>query len=363
MSRIDEITVRAFTLPFREPYRNAYSDGTISHYVQVVARSEDMVGVGEVSPMPGYSAETSASVLAAVRDHLAPCLIGMEVAERSQHHALADAVIPGNEFAKAALDLALWDLQSRALGVAPSVLAGGSGSSMTKIGVVVPLASPEAMAAKARSWAGRGAGYFQLKTASSLDDTRARVRAVREAVGEQARIAVDGNGSFNRLEALRTADALAKLGVEAFEQPLPRHDLAGMGLLVRQAAVVIVADESLHTARDALRICDAGAATGFNVKLSKSGISESCRILAIARAAGIRCGLGTMFESNRGTHMALQFAAALHDPLFPCELIGPWMVDDPDDHELLNFLPDEFAWAPTQGGSASSRMPGVPTRQ
>ncbi len=77
-----------------------------------------------------------------------------------------------------------------------------------------------------------------------------------------------------------------------------------------------------------MRLIRAGAADGFNLKIAKSGISETRRIIAIADAAGIPCGLGSMLETHFGTLAGIHMAATIRKPLFAAELCGPWMVRD-----------------------------------
>jgi L-alanine-DL-glutamate epimerase-like enolase superfamily enzyme len=128
-----------------------------------------------------------------------------------------------------------------------------------------------------------------------------------------------------------------------------------MALLVRKGAIPVVADESLWTARDALRLRDAGAAHGFNLKLAKSGIVETRRIMAVADAAGIPYGLGTMLETGLGTLANVHFAATLRAPLFPAEAVGPWMVRDDVSGVRLARGSVELSWlvpsGPGWGGS------------
>jgi L-alanine-DL-glutamate epimerase-like enolase superfamily enzyme len=199
------------------------------------------------------------------------------------------------------------------------------------------------MASDAQRWHRLGARTFQVKIAVDPASSEARVRAVRAVVGADSVIAVDGNGSFTLANALRTMDAIASHRVAFFEQPVAVWDFDAMASLVRRGIIPVVADECLVTSQDALRLVRQGAADGFNLKLAKSGIAETRRIIAIADAAGIPCGLGSMLETRFGTLAGIHMAATLRNPLFAAELVGPWMVHD-NDAPLPELNADAFAW-------------------
>lgn len=338
------ISVERFRLKFKSVYQNARVTSPDSHYIRVRVSSKEHVGTGEVSPMPGYSAETPDSIVGAIESWLAPTLIGVDAFDDNEIHDRIARLLPDNWYAKSAVDMALWDLKARSLGVTAATLFGGRARDIVPIGAVIALSDPDSMAADARTWLARGARFFQCKIAEDVGSSVARLTAIRAAIGDEVEIAVDGNASFSRSQALCTAEALGRFDIKYFEQPLQRYDLDGMAMLVRNAPFPIVADESLHCAMDAMRLCDRQAASGFNVKLSKSGISESRRIIAIAEAAGIPYGIGTMFESRRGTLAAIQFAASVPRPFYPTELVGPWMVDDPDEVPELQLAQGSLAW-------------------
>lgn len=350
-TKIIEVSAEPYQLKFKSVYKNARVVTPNNHYVRVQVKSGDCVGVGEVSPMPGYSAETSLSITEAVNNWFGPAVMELDVFDSNEIDHRVARTLPDNWYAKAALDMALWDLRARSLGVSAATLFGGKARSEVPIGAVIALSDPQSMAREAGVWMERGAQFFQCKIAEDAASSVARISAIRQVVGTDVEIAVDGNASFSLIAARNTVEAIEKFDIKYFEQPLQRYELDGMATLVADAPFPIVADESLHSALDAMRLCDRKAANGFNVKLSKSGISESKRIIAIAEAAGIPYGLGTMFESKRGTLASVQFAASIPAPFYPTEAVGPWMVEDPDDVPGLQLADGALAWkVPTGPG-------------
>jgi len=353
--RISAVSARAFELPFVTPFQNSKVRFERISYVWVEVSCGGITGRGEATAMPGYSPETVPSMLAAVNDYLGPAIRGMDPFAETGLEAAGAAALPGNPYARSALEMALLELRAKLLGVPAHVLLGGACHEEIRLGGIVSYDTPERMAAQARWWADKGAVALQVKLIRERARSAATVAAVREAVGRDIVVGVDGNGSFTPLEALRTMEAIAPYGVDFFEQPVPAADLGGMALLVRKGAIPVVADESLWTARDALRLRDAGAAHGFNLKLAKSGIVETRRIMAVADAAGIPYGLGTMLETGLGTLANVHFAATLRAPLFPAEAVGPWMVRDDVSGVRLARGSVELSWlvpsGPGWGGS------------
>jgi len=349
MRTIEKVVVTGIERAFAKTFRNAKVSRTTLSYIRVAVHADGVAGHGEMTALPGYSPETIASMTEAINAHFAPAIADLDPFAEADIEAGFDRSLPGNAYARSAVELALWDLRGKLLGVPVHALIGGTVRKEVPLGAIVVLDEPAAMAADAREWATRGARTFQVKVCQDADSSMARVRAVRDAVGPEAILAIDGNGSFSRREALRTAEAVATLGVAFFEQPVPAWDLDSMAHLVRADVLPIVADEGLVTARDALVMVRRSAASGFNLKLAKSGIAETRRIIAVADAAGIPYGLGSMLETRFGTLAGIHMAATLREPLFSAELVGPWMVRDDSAEAGPQLGKVGFAWQVPQG--------------
>jgi muconate cycloisomerase len=345
---ITELNVERIERSFVKPFRNAKVHMRSLSYVRVTVAAGGVTGQGEMTAMPGYSSETIASMKEAIAAHFAPAVRGLDALDASRIEDAMALALPGNPYARSAVELALWDLRGRLLNAPVYKLLGGAVRETVPIGAIVVLDEPAAMAEDARHWAAKGAGTFQVKIAGDAASSAARVRAVREAVGPQAVIAVDGNGSFTRASALQAMEAIAPYGVAFFEQPLPVADFAGMAALVRERLVPVVADECLVTPADALRLVSEGAADGFNLKLAKSGIAGTRHIMAIADAAGIPYGLGAMLETRFGTQAGIHVGATMRSPLFAAELVGPWKVQDGEVPDA-DLEPGQFAWKLPEG--------------
>ena len=338
--RITSVDVTPLNLIPQVALTVAYGSYPVFEYAMLVIHTDDgAVGLGEASPDPVVTGETQAGVISALgamgrvligRDPLELTVLLSE-AEAAAASASAEVGFPA---ALAAVDMALYDLAGKALGVPVSTLLGGSVRDGMQLYPVVPMDTPEAMAALAQGFSAMGSAVLKLKIGSrDLDLDVARVAAVVRAVGGDTRLRLDVNqGWGDAATAIEAIGRLSDFNVEYVEQPVAADDLAGMAQVVAAVDVPIMADESCHTAADALAIVRAGAADLLNIKLMKcGGIRRALDILAVAEAAstlegaGVGCILGSMVESSIGSAAGMHLAVA-RAGIASCELIGPLFV-------------------------------------
>lgn len=124
-------------------------------------------------------------------------------------------------------------------------------------------------------------------------------------------IRLDGNQGFSAPSALTLLEKLARadIAIELFEQPIQRDDYKAMRTLCRDCPVPVVADETVFCLEDCKRVIDERLAHGVNIKIAKSGIAESRRILKLAKQAKFKLMIGCMTETMTGLSAAIHFAA------------------------------------------------------
>jgi L-alanine-DL-glutamate epimerase-like enolase superfamily enzyme len=195
------------------------------------------------------------SVVALLRDHLAPKLIGRDpdcieaIWKDLFFHTHATAVGAITSLALAAIDTALWDLRCKRAGVPLWKMAGGAQPTVpvytTEGGwLQLPVDALVAQTVAAKAQGFRGA---KLKVGKPhLSEDVARLAAVREAVGGAFEIMVDANQCFNVSEAIRRARAFEPFGLAWLEEPLPAEDLGGHVELAAHTAIPIAVGESLY---------------------------------------------------------------------------------------------------------------------
>ncbi len=295
------------SLPLADPF--TISRGTQETAENVVVRVRDgdgTTGVGGAAPSAHYgeTVDTVAAVL--------PDLLGV-VEEAGDPHALGRmerrmrGTVNGNPAARAAVSVALHDLAAKRLGVPLYRLWGDDPGACPPTSYTVGLDATERM--REKTAAAAEAGYDVLKVKLGTDRDREIVEAVRDAAPD-ATIRVDANEAWTPREAVEKSEALADLGVEFVEQPVPAADPEGLRFVYERSALPIAADESAVTLPDVAAVAD--RADIVNLKLMKcGGVREARRMAHAARAHGLEVMLGCMIESNASIAAACHLAPLL----------------------------------------------------
>lgn len=293
-----DVQIEPFTVTLGTPFRIAHGTSTERHNVLLRIRRGEHEGLGEAAPVRQHN-ETQAAVL----DYLAtlpplpddPFLL----------ENLLSGLPPGSHAAQAAIDIALHDLIGKTLGLPLYRLFGLDPTRAPQTCFTLGLGTIEEVAAKART-ASKRFPILKLKFDGDEDHCLATARAVRAATG--ARLVADANCAWTAEQALRLIPALAGIGLEFIEQPLPEEDLDGLQRVHQASPLPIFADEPVRTARDIPRL--AGCVDGVNIKIMKSGgLREAVRMVAVARAHGLQVMLGCMVETSLGITAAAHLAA------------------------------------------------------
>ncbi|WP_135819666.1 o-succinylbenzoate synthase [Halostella litorea] len=300
---------RDFALPLSDPLRTARGEMATRTGVLVRVADDGNRGLGEASPLPGWT------------EPLSDCRTALARAERALQRgpdaALAAVDAPA---ARHGLSLALADLRAADAGV-PLYRYLGDDAAVTDVPVnaTVGDAPPEETAAEAADAVADGVDCVKVKVgARDVDEDVRRLRAVRDAVGPGVELRADANGAWDRAAAERALDAFADVGVEFVEQPLPADDLSGLAAL-RGGPVGVAADESLAaTGVDA--VLDAGAADALILKPMALGGVDRARDAALrAREAGVTPVVTTTVDAVVARTAAVHLAASLA-PVPPCGL-------------------------------------------
>jgi len=292
--------------------------------------ADGTVGWGEAACLggPTWSEESSESVAATIERYIVPWLVGRDASGIEVLSREMARRVQGNPFARAAVEMALWDLNGRALGVPVHRLLGGRVRDRVPLSWSLAVADAGAEVEEARAKVAGGHRIFKIKTAARpVAEDVERVRRLREAVGPDVSLRVDANQGWDRPTALRAIRALEPYGLDFVEQPVPRWDFEGMAEIGRRVNVPIMADESCFSPQDALQIARLGGVTILGLKVTKSaGIIGTMAISRIAEAAGLGCYVGCMIETSLGTAAYLQVALAAAPVTWGCELFGPLLL-------------------------------------
>lgn len=331
--KITEVVSGILDIPVRRPHKMSFGTLRQVNYVLVRVRTDaGLEGLGEAAVLggPTWSEESAESVLYAIRQYLAPAIQGLDPTNLEVARRQMNLAARGNPFAKAALEMALFDITGKAWGVPVYSLLGGKVHERIPLSWSLATGEPDEEIKEALALMERGHRIFKVKVAGLPPERDAeRLAALRRSLGPEAKIRVDANQGWDATTAIRAIRMMEPAAIEFAEQPVPRWDRAGLDRVARAVGVPIMADESLMTVHDALDLAGMGSISIFALKLEKSGgFLESRRIAQIAEAAGIGCYVGCMIETGVGTSAYAQFAASCTPLKYGCELFGPLLLAD-----------------------------------
>ncbi|MEA2171845.1 MAG: L-Ala-D/L-Glu epimerase, partial [Solirubrobacteraceae bacterium] len=307
--RITALEAIPFAIPYRRPAGFASGTVTAADNVLVYIHTDaGFVGRAEAQPRPYTYGETQASIVHTVRTTLAPMLIGLNpldteiVSERCGR-------VAGNQVARGAVDLAIWDLAGQILDTPCHTLLGGFAADVAAAHMV-SFGTPEEMAEEAVAIHEQlGVRTFKLKVGRDVELDVAATRAVREALPD-ADLYVDANRGWSYQDALRAGDPLIELGVRAIEEPVPIEDRASRRRLADRWSVPLVGDESCISLAHVDRAIEEGGVRMVCIKTARTGYTESRRILDLCLGRSIPVIVGSQYEGALGAMATIAFAAA-----------------------------------------------------
>ncbi len=295
---------RPYTIAFR-------SVSAVDLFFVEIASDSGKVGLGSASPAEEVTGESAAACAAALADEELSWLIGEDPRHLGRLCRILRRRLAAAPAARAAVDMALYDLFARALGV-PLVDLLGRCHDKLPTSVTIGIKSTEQALTEADEYLARGFRCLKVKIGRSLDEDVERLHQLRERVGSGVQIRVDANQGYTLEETRQLFARTERLDLELIEQPLPAATLAELSALPESVRERVAADESLCRQKDALALAGTPAVCGiFNIKLMKcGGITSALAIAAIADSAGRELMWGCMDESAVSITAALQAAYA-----------------------------------------------------
>ncbi len=309
-----QIDAKPVDLKLTVPFRISRGVQYTSPNAIVQVNHNEVTGYGEASPAEYYgeSVETVLACIALFAGNLGndPFLI-----EDIMHNL--DNIIGLNPSAKAAVDMALYDIMGKMLGVPVYKLLGLNPAHSAHTSFTIGLDTPINMAKKAL--VARDYPILKIKVGTKHDLDI--IKAIRDVT--DATIRVDANTGWTPKEAIKNIAAFAPYNIEFVEQPVPAHDLAGLKLIRDNVPLPIIADESCVTVEDIPRVAE--CVDGINIKLMKcGGISHALKMIHVARAHNLRIMIGCMIESS----LAITAAAHLTPLVDYADLDGNLLIDN-----------------------------------
>ena len=301
MLRIESITLREISLTLKEPFQ--ISSGSTTQRRILLVELEDAEGVvawGECTAgeIPNYGPETIDTAWHALREWVAPRVLGQDFQGPEDLHPALDTNFRGHNMAKAAVEMGAWALTAQAEGVPLSKKLGGTRDRI-RVGISLGIQkSPAALVEKARAALERGYRKVKIKIKPGADVEY--VGAVREELGPEAPLMADANNAYT-LETAGSLEALDDLGLMMIEQPLAWDDVLRHAELQKRLKTPICLDESITSVDRAADMIFLGSGRIINIKPGRvGGFTQSKAIHDLCARHGIPVWCGGMLESGVG---------------------------------------------------------------
>ncbi|MFE4539327.1 mandelate racemase/muconate lactonizing enzyme family protein [Streptomyces scopuliridis] len=309
--KIAKVEAIPFAIPYAKPLRFASGEvRTAEHVLVRVHTDEGVVGTAEAPPRPFTYGETQESIIAVIQKVFAPQILGLSPLSREVVHQRLDRTV-GNPTAKAAIDMALWDILGQYAAMPVSGLLGGYSDGM-RVSHMVGFAPVDEMVAEAGRIRGTyGITTFKVKVGRRpyTDDVVA-CRALREALGPDVSLYIDGNRGWTPSEAARALREMEDLDLTFAEELCPADDVLGRRWLVARSPLPFIADESATKPAEVTRELLGGSATAISIKTARTGFTASQRVLHECVGLGVEVVMGNQIDGQIGTLCTVAFGAA-----------------------------------------------------
>jgi O-succinylbenzoate synthase len=300
MPRIESITLREISLALKEPFRISSGVESQRRILLVQLAGEGLQGWGEcvAGELPNYGPETVDTAWWAIRTWLAPRLLEAAWEHPREILPLLDRNVRGHLMAKGSLEMACWEMASRAAGVSLAEFLGGTRRRI-EVGISLGIQEhPEALVERAAAALARGYRKIKIKIKPGADYEW--VLAVRSALGAAAPLMADANSAYTLSdeERLRRLDDLDLLMIE---QPLAADDLLRHAALQRLLRTPLCLDESITSVDRAEDMVTLGSGRIVNIKPGRvGGFAQAIAIHDFCASRGVPVWCGGMLESGIG---------------------------------------------------------------
>jgi muconate cycloisomerase len=330
--QIKRIQAIAISLPMIKPVKMSFEE--VRNAENVLARietSDGIIGWGEAASAPTMTGETPGSMVAAIR-YLADKLEGLPADDIGAAMHRAGQYLYGNNSAKAAIEMALWDALGQAKGKPVYELLGGAKRLRVPALRLIGTGSTDGDIAETQKRLADGYVAIKIKVGVASPEADAeRARAICATVkDDKVLICADANQAWTPDEAIRFVRGIADTRIEFFEQPVAGHDVAGMARVAAASRVKIGVDEGLHSMDDLQQHHDMKAAQGCSLKTIKlGGMRPVYDAALLCEKLGMQVNLACKIaEAGIASAGLMHLAAAIPAVDWGVSLSSPYLADD-----------------------------------
>ncbi|MCB1569319.1 MAG: dipeptide epimerase [Xanthomonadales bacterium] len=324
--KITDITLGLIRVPLKTPFKTALRTvETVEDVIVCIHTDSGHIGYGEAAATAVITGDTHGSIIEAIRLYLRPRLLGEDIADLNRIVGLIQGALERNTSAKAAVEIAVYDLWAQLYG-APLYQMLGGGEPVITTDITISVDHIDKMVADSLAAIDRGFSSLKIKVGKDIGLDVERVRAIHAAVEGRALLRLDANQGWSAKQAVHAMHTLEDAGVrlELLEQPVKARDLDGLKYVTERIHTPVMADESVFGPLEVIELIRMRAADIVNIKLMKTGgISNAIRIADIAALHGVECMIGCMIECSISVSAAVHLAVAKAATITRVDLDGP----------------------------------------
>jgi muconate cycloisomerase len=355
-------------LPRRREHKWTGATEPIGAYLLVkMTDQQGRAGWGEATALKDwagefgrYFGESRSIVSTVIKDFLAPAILGAQPGNVAELHERMDRAVKGYPYAKAALDMAAYDLAARQAALPVWRLLGGAVRTSIPVAHSIGLIPIEEAEREVAQVLDEGIRAIKVKVGVDAERDVEMVRRLRAVIGKRATICIDANqGYATPGDAIRMYRKIESCEIAYFEQPV--EGIEGLAEVARAIDSPVMADESAWNGHDVIQIVERRAAQIVSIYTTKpGGLYRALEVAAVARAAGLICNVNGSIETGIGNLANLQLAASVAAVKLPC--VVP--ISTPAAHRKQNiagiYYTDDLIKAPMLLHDGAIELPSGP---
>lgn len=254
--KIVDIKLGKLSVPLKRPFKTSLRTvNSVEDVIVQIITDTGNIGFGEAPPTGVITGDTTGSIIGAIEDHIRKPLIGLDIENIEEIMLRLDRCIIKNNGAKAAVDIAVYDLYGQLHKAPLYKLLGGYRKEITT-DITISVNSPEEMARDSAEAVKLGFRTLKIKVGKESSKDLERMKAIRRSVGYDVNLRIDANQGWKPKEAISILRKVEDEGlkIELVEQPVIAHDFEGLKLVTDNVSIPVLADESVFSPADALKI-------------------------------------------------------------------------------------------------------------
>ena len=350
--KISSIELTPLFVPFREGVKQAMASGgglgmaipaeeqwLGGDFVICKLISEDgNVGVGEAFVWLPETGVSPSQIIDIIDNALSNYVINESPFNVERIRYRMDSNVTLNEVSKGLLDMACYDLMGKIAGRPACDFMGGRVIDEVPLAALIPLMAPDQMAFMSLAFFKTGMRTIRVKLGRGVSEDVKIIKAIREALGEKARLRVDYNQAYSPAEAVLAIKAIEPFGIDFAEQPVRSTDYLGMAHVQKHVDTPLMCHEGCFSLKDVVTLIELGAIGVVGVNAARpGGVTNALRAIAYAELRGLTAVLHDQ-PLGIGAAMTIHLAAARHHSLgHDTELFGHVMLEDDLIKEEIDY--------------------------